>query len=32
MLNRLAPLAHLLRMFVEPSLDGLKDVFVPASG
>ena len=28
MLNRFAPLAHLLRMLVEPLLDGIKDVFV----
>ena len=28
MLDRLAPLAHLLRMFVEPPLDGLKNLFV----
>src|SRR5674476_496276 len=32
MLNRLAPLAHLFRMFVEPALHRLKNVFVLPSG
>ena len=32
MLNRLAPLAHLLRMFVEPALHRLKNVLVLPSG
>ena len=32
MLNRLAPLAHLFRMFVEPALHRLKNVLVLPSG
>ena len=32
MLNGFTPLAHLLRMLIEPPLDGLKDVFVLPAG
>jgi hypothetical protein len=32
MLNRLAPLAHLLRMLVEPVLDGFENVLMLPSG
>ena len=32
MLNRFAPLAHLLRMLVEPLLDGLKKMLVLPAG
>ncbi len=32
MLNGFTPLAHLLRVLVEPSLDGLEDVFVFPAG
>jgi len=32
MLDRFAPLAHLLRVFVEPPLDSLKNMFVLPAG